>query len=431
MNFKLKITSFVGLIFFLISTQPVKSQELLKFMQSQPEIVQIKAITGNDFFTQTYDIRVRQPLNHQDTTEGFFLQRVFVADKNVNRPVVLITEGYDANYAANPKYINELSTLLEANQICVEHRYFGESVPTPLNWQYLTVKNAAEDHHHIVEIFKKYYSLRWLNTGISKGGQTALAHRTFFPDDVSATVAYVAPLNFGIEDGRHEKFLQQVGSNDCREKITTFQRQVLKRRKEIIPLLENYAEEKSYTFPMPLNEVLDLVVLEYSFSFWQWGNSCNEIPTDSTTSETLFNYLVKISPPDYFSYEGSIAYKAFFYQAARELGYYGYDTTPFTDLLSIKSAKNYVNRFMLPQGCSTNYNPETSLMVYKYLHSKAKNVILIYGEVDPWSASAASIRKRRGNQKVVLTGGNHKTRIGSFPEKTREKLVKSINKMLQ
>jgi len=173
---------------------------------------------------------VRQPLDYADTTAGYFLQRVFVADKSADRPVVFITEGYNANYEKHPNFINELSQILDANQICVEHRYFGESVPNPIVWEHLTVENAANDHHRIVELFKKYYQKKWLNTCISKGGQTALAHRTFFPNDVNLTVAYVAPLNFGVEDGRHEPFLSQVGSELSREKIRNFQFEILKRK---------------------------------------------------------------------------------------------------------------------------------------------------------------------------------------------------------
>mgnify|MGYP004701249409 CR=1 FL=1 len=64
---------------------------------------------------------VRQPLNHSDTTKGFFLQRVFVAEKGSENAVLLITEGYSANYAASPRYLNELTPMLQSNQITVEH----------------------------------------------------------------------------------------------------------------------------------------------------------------------------------------------------------------------------------------------------------------------------------------------------------------------
>ena len=75
------------------------------------------------------------------------------------------------------RHLEELCPILQANQLFVEHRYFGKSVPDSVTWQDLTVENAAADQHHIVQIFKKIYTQKWVSTGISKGGETALYHR--------------------------------------------------------------------------------------------------------------------------------------------------------------------------------------------------------------------------------------------------------------
>lgn len=431
MNRQTRLKHLLSTLVLLILAYTGNCQELIKFLKTQPEIVTIDSIEGNSFFKQTYVLKIRQPLDYKDTTNEFFLQRVFLADKNPSSPVVLNTEGYDAGYASNPKYINELTSMLDANQICVEHRYFGESIPDSLDWQFLTVENAANDHHRIVELFNKYYQAKWLNTGISKGGQTALAHRAFFSNDVSATVAYVAPLNFGVEDGRHELFLKQVGTSECRFQIEVFQREILKRRDQMRPLLKKYAAARAYQFPIALDEVLDYIVLEFPFAFWQWGYDCTEIPDSNSDDQLLFEYLTKSSPPDYFSYEGSAKYRAFFYQAAHELGYYGYDTKPLDDLLSVKSAKGYMNQFMVPTSTPVKYSDKTSRKVKAFLKNDAENVILIYGEIDPWSASSASVRRRGNNYKIVLKNGSHKTRIASFDEKTRQKIEKQINKMVR
>ena len=87
--------------------------------------------------------------------------------------------------------------------IFVEYRYFLESTPEPKDWQYLTAENSADDLHAITTAFKNIYSGKWIATGISKGGQTTLLYRTFYPDDVDISIPYVAPLCYGVEDGRH------------------------------------------------------------------------------------------------------------------------------------------------------------------------------------------------------------------------------------
>ena len=69
----------------------------------------------------------------------------------------------------------------------------------------------------------------------------------FYPNDMDATVAYVAPLNLKEEDPKFHEFLKNVGDEDCREKIVNFQRDVLKHKDEIIPMLKNYAEQNNYT----------------------------------------------------------------------------------------------------------------------------------------------------------------------------------------
>ena len=113
---------------------------------------------ADTFFTEKYMLFVEQPVNHYFPDGKKFTQRVILCHKGVASPVVFVTEGYSAAYAENPKYINELTGYLNANQVVVEHRYFNKSVPDSPDWDYLTVFNAASDHHRVVEILKNIYT---------------------------------------------------------------------------------------------------------------------------------------------------------------------------------------------------------------------------------------------------------------------------------
>ncbi len=85
----------------------------------------------------------------------------------------------------------------------VEHRYFGESKPdSTIGWEYLTTAQAAADHKSIVDLFKTIYKGKWVSTGISKGGQTSIFFKYYYPDAVDVWVPYVAPLNLEQEDKR-------------------------------------------------------------------------------------------------------------------------------------------------------------------------------------------------------------------------------------
>ena len=417
-------------ILFLVTLTSV-AQEIEDFLKSQPIVKSVEVIPGNSFFNETLKIMVRQPLDHSDTTKGFFLQRIFIGDKGKTNPVLLITEGYGADRGASPRFINELSPMLNSNQVFVEHRYFGESWPDSINWDFLTVANVAEDHHAIVELFKKYYSGKWINTGISKGGQTAVYHRTYFPNDVDVTVAYVGPLNFGVEDGRHEPFIRKVpGTPELRKKIRDYQLAVLKNRDKIMPLLDKYIAEKGYTFRIPHDAVLDYCVLEYTFALWQWGRFTNEVPSSDASIDTLFNHLMKVSDPSYFAIEGMESIRSFFVQAARELGYYGYDTKPFKKYLSIKSAKGYMYRIFLPEDLKINYEKETALQVKKFIRKTDADILFIYGEYDPWSASGFVVPDKPNFLKIVKPGGSHSTRIKNLPPEQQEQVKEKMESWL-
>ncbi|MCZ7613025.1 MAG: hypothetical protein M5T52_05705 [Ignavibacteriaceae bacterium] len=75
-----------------------------------------------------------------------------MSHKDVSLPMVIELDGYNIDYNRE----NELSSILKCNKIVVEHRYFGESKPDSLDWNYLTIEQAANDHHKIIETLKKF-----------------------------------------------------------------------------------------------------------------------------------------------------------------------------------------------------------------------------------------------------------------------------------
>jgi hypothetical protein len=421
---------FIGFALLLAHSSALPS-ELTDFLKHQPNVKSVEPVQANSFFVEALIVFIIQPLDHSNPSAGTFLQRVFISAKAKTSPVVLVTEGYAADYARSQRYLNELCPLFNAGQVVVEHRYFGKSWPDSLRWEFLTVENAAGDHHAVVQLLKPYFTGQWINTGISKGGQTALLHRVFFPDDVDLTVSYVAPVNFGVEDGRHEPYIARVsGTKADRLKIKEFQKEVLRRRDHLMPLFEKLVQDKKYTFKVSLPEVYDFTVLEFSFSFWQWGNNPAEIPTSSATDEVVFNYWMKISSPDYFSKEGLEKNGSFFVQAAKELGYYGYDTRPFRKLLAIPTAKGYLTRLFLPEGFTTKFDPSSAVRTQKFLNTTTLPLIFIYGKNDPWNASGAVVPKKSDILKIVQIGGSHRTRISTLDEGNKRLVMEKIKKTI-
>ena len=371
-----------------------------------------------------------QPLDHRHPEKGSFRQRVIVSHVGFDRPTVIVTEGYGAAYALRPNYREELSKLFNTNMIFVEHRYFLESTPEPRDWQYLTAENSAYDLHAVTTAFKTLYPGKWIATGISKGGQTAMLYRAFFPDDVDVSVPYVAPLCYRAEDGRHEPFLQKVGTAEERKKIEDFQLEVLKRKATLLPRFEQYCTEKKYDFRAPIEEIYDYAVLEYSFTIWQWGTPVTEIPAASATDDEVYKHFLAISEPGYFTKDSPNT--SFFVQAARELGYYGYDIAPFKKYLSIKSAKGYLHRLMLPEELAgLKFEKAFSQKIVKFLKKNDPKMVFIYGQNDPWTAAGVTWLEGKKNIHVfVQPGGSHLARIGTLPEAMKQEAIALIQSFI-
>lgn len=418
----------VFLIFMLIGIPATLSAQapLLEKLNEVSAITEIKPLESDEF-SEKYVTYFTQPLSHKSPEKGSFRQRVIVAHAGFDRPTVIVTEGYAAEYALHSKYRAELSKLLNANMIFVEYRYFSESTPEPKDWQYLTAENSADDLHAVTSAFKKIYPGKWIATGISKGGQTTLLYRTFYPDDVDISVPYVAPLCYAAEDGRHEPFLRKISTPEKRKLVEDFQMEALKRKPALLPLFKQYCMEKGYQFRASIEEIYDYSVLEYAFALWQWGTPVESIPAPDATDDEILTHLLNISNPDYFMKNSPAA--SFFVQAARELGYYGYDIRPFKKLLSIRSSKGYLHRLMLPEELRRMpFDKTLSKKITRFLKKNDPKMIFIYGENDPWTAAGVTRLKKKNNIHVfVEPGGSHRARIGTLPEEEKEKVMTLIN----
>lgn len=418
------------LLLLLPFTRLSAQTDLAQKLSALPGVTEVKPLETVEFVEKNV-VYLTQPLDHRHPEKGTFRQRVVVSHVGFDRPTVLVTEGYGGDYALRPAYRDELSKLFNTNIVFVEHRYFLESTPQPRDWQYLTAQNSAYDLHAVTTAVKTIYPGKWISTGISKGGQTSMLYRAFFPNDVDVSVPYVAPLCYGVEDGRHEPFLQRVSSAENRKKIEAFQLEVLKRKATLLPRFEQYCAEKKYAFRAPLKEIFDYCVLEYPFAFWQWGTPIDQIPAATATDDELYNHLLAISEPGYFTKDSSNT--SFFVQAARELGYYGYDTAPFKQYLSIGSAKGYLHRLMLPEELGgMKFDKELSKKIVKFLKKNDPKMVFIYGENDPWTAAGVTWLEGKKNIHVfVQPGGSHLARIGTLPEAMQQEAKELIRGWLE
>lgn len=424
---KLKQFKNVLLAFLLVGSMScVKTQpkDLLSQLQEIPG-VSVKKIVGDTTFTEYYELFFTQPLDHENPNSATFKQRVLLGHHAFDRPMVVEIQGYNIW----TEKAGELSNLLHANQLTIEHRYFKNSMPDSLDWNYLNIKQAAADQHAVIQALKKIYKEKWLTTGISKGGQTTIYHRYFYPHDVDVSVPYVAPLNFAREDERIHQHLASVGSKETRDKIYQFQLACLKNKEQLLPLAKLHATEKNYSFSMGLEKALDLSILEYPFAFWQWGDvRIEDIPNNDDSPEILFNHLVKVSGMDFFDENSLKPSLAFYHQALTEIGMYSYEIAPFKEYLTYGEDLTFDHVF--PNEPIRKFDPSSMIKINKWLQSDAEKILFIYGEYDTWSATAVDLNGNNKCKKFVNPKGSHKTRIQSFPPEMKEEILKTLEEWL-
>ncbi|TXF88068.1 hypothetical protein FUA23_16435 [Neolewinella aurantiaca] len=392
--------------------------------------VSIEMITPGKGDGDIYELMVRQMIDHEDSLKGFFYQKVYLNHVGYDRPAVIVTEGYNRD---RPRTY-ELTRLLNANQIQVEHRFFGKSVPDSMDYRFLNLKQATADLHHIRQLLGEVYEQKWISTGISKGGATTIFYRYFYPDDVAVSVPYVAPINRAYEETRLYTFLDTIGSEACRMDIDAFQRRMLRNREEILPLLKFYSlgARTSYTY-LNLEQAFEYAVLEYPFSFWQYGQDCSKIPTVDTPLHEALIYLLEVSGIDFFSDASVDQYVSHYYQSATEMGYYGYRTKPFEDLIETLPTGQNPMALFFPKPMTDAFNGELLKKVNEWLAgNQANQMAYIYGGVDTWTGSAVPENDKVDAEWFVLPGKHHgNARIKGMTEAEYERFVACLERWLE
>lgn len=377
--------------------------------------VNVVEITPKNSYSREFVIDVEQPVDHNNSNGEKFNQRIYLTHVDEDMPMVFAPNGY----RASPTSTQEIESVLQTNSIHVTHRYFYDSRPASLDWQYLTIKQSADDHHQIVSLFKKIYKGKWISSGGSKSGLTCLFHRRYYPDDVNATIAYVAPFTFGIKDNRYPVYLNSIGGSECFEKLKNIQIYVLKHRSEILGLINNYISSSGNVYSMDRELLLELNIMDYPFTFWQYFNySCESIPDTATASlNEIFNHYTTIVSINSFSDNNIDYYAPYAYQAITELGAPAYQMdylNPYLKKIDPNDERNLNYEYVAPQGVDFTFNSSTIPEIYSWLQNNGDKIVYIYGKNDPWSAGAIELSGSTDAVFVMQNGANHRVKIADL-----------------
>lgn len=377
-------------------------------------------VGGKPFFVLWY----RQPTDHQRPRGESFEQRVTLWHRDFARPTVLHTTGYGGVGGA---FTSEPTRLTDGNQLNVEQRFFNNSTPASKNWSKLTVWQAATDHHRIVAAFKKtLYAGRWVSTGASKGGMTSVYHRRFYPSDVDATVAYVAPNDVWNTRDNYTEFIQAAGADPaCNAALRTMQRTALSRRTAMVAKLTAHAAEQQISYDSTFgsaDRAFEAAVLDTPFAMWQYGTKadCATVPGATATDQQVFDFVDRIAGWTFYSDEGTAGFLPYYFQAAKQLNWPNTSSNTWwlRGLLRYKEAGSAPTA--VPDAIEPRHEPFAMHDIDSWLKRSGERLLFVYGENDPWSAEAFEPgRGTRDSHWYTVPAGNHGSNITALPEAQR------------
>jgi hypothetical protein len=386
--------------------------------------VQIESRSAPDPDHRAYTLHVTQPIDHDDPGAGTFAQEVSLLHRSTvsGTPMIVLTTGYTDFVGVGE---HELTALLDANQVSIEHRFFGGSIPAldatgARDWSKLTIEQMAADEHAIIETLRDVYDGPYVTAGGSKGGMTATYHRRFYPDDVAGTVAYVAPLSLGAPDARYLAFLATAGPADCHARVHQLAIEMLAHRRAALEAME--AARGQGNPHVPVGAEIEQAVANFEWMFWQYHGvtECAALPALDADDATLFTLLDTVDPIDADTDPGYVALLAAYnFQAAGQLGFpdqVPHDLIPYLMYLD-GSYQEAPDGIALPPPDASyftpTYDPGAMPDIQRFVAS-ADHMLFIYGQWDPWSGGAYAIDGANDAAELVVTDGNHGAQIGAL-----------------
>jgi len=382
---------------------------------------------------KVYELEIRQPVDHRRPHGPAFEQHLELYQRNLAAPMVMYVSGYFNYTFLSPKdtYLSDPAAITGGNQISVESRFYGDSVPHPTSWRYLTIWQQAADEHHVVQVFKRLYHAPWLISGVSKGGETAIFHDYYYPHDFAGTFAWSAPSITHTFGHGYDRFLAHVGTAACRTALRSAQVRALRHRHAFEVMLAAEAKAAHGTFkdwPGGLDENFELTVLVTPFVFWQYGGDCSAIPGASATLAQLYQWFDLVSGWLAADDQEGAPYFAYNYQAATQLGYPTiHQRSQFGSLLHYQLSAQNPDQNLPPGIPARPLNRHLMRAVHQWVRAHGSHLIFLYGQDDPWSAQRFTLGPgTRDSAVFTIAGGNHLSPYTDLPPAQVRTLVRML-----
>lgn len=364
---------------------------------------------------RSFQVKFKQPVDHNNPDIGTFLQKAYIYYVGEDRPTVFYTCGYDF-LISPPSVVLDLPVSMSANVVMVEHRYYGDSwVENDPSWDFLTIEQAAADHHAIFEALKPLLPKSWISTGLSKDGETAVFYRYLYPEDTDVTVAFCSPFMSSLYDSSVGTYLQ----NECGTPAEHDQMVALMRR-----MLEG-GENGIYRM---FKEAMDLrnpsvdasfaryvhFCFEYFFGVFQYGRV---LPSLDSSEETLFRKILNDALNNNYI-EVDPKFYPWLVQLAKQLGRYEHAYGAYADLLegtSFDKEKMVEGLTPLEEKDRWLYDTYDNSIIKnireQFLPSTNLPFLFVYSKNDPWSGARITNVNEKHSKIIINPNGIHSNSI--------------------
>jgi len=354
-----------------------------------------------------FGIAFEQPVQHA-TPGARFEQRLFLMHRGCDRPTLVA----DWGYSNDSFFDDELAVLYRANALWVEHRFQGTSLPAEADWDWtaLTIKNGAADMHEIVSAFRTHYGEHFVSTGASKGGITATYHHYLYPDDLDGAIPYVAPASRSPIDSAYQTYLS-TNYPPCAQQLRDAQVAALgTRRAMMIQRLATIAPDYE-------NLMLEAMTASFDWSFWQYYGVgyCSYVPTASSTDDTFFNFFYQFSgfgevAAPVGGNNDELSWGALYYEWLTEQGFalqIGDHVRPLvTEPYTLATMEDNFHE-MFPDVTLPAYDGAITHAVRTWARESAEDLLLVYGQYDPWSGGAMDAPERPTSARFFVPNATH------------------------
>ncbi|WP_188113418.1 S28 family serine protease [Nocardioides humilatus] len=421
----------------VVAPAPVqKRASLLDEIRAIPIVTHVTEVKNAPRGTRFFRIKVSVPVDYADPQYPTFELRVNLLHRGFDRPTVVETSGYRL---WDDPYRSEVTRIVDGNQLDIEHRFFSPSLPKHPDWgTQLTIRQVADDDHRVVSAFRHLYDGNWLSTGDSKGGMAATYFRRFYPTDVNATIAYVAPNDVVDDVDAYPTFLAEIGGKDladCRSRLVALQRRMLTDRGWFRGRLSRFSAEKSLTWDYvgSLDRGFEASVVDMYFAYWQyWGErACKDVPIAKRMSNAqVWRYAGSVEAWGNLADQRRYYSLPYHFQAATQIGGPQPYERPLRDLLRYPGADTPAN-ILPPWMKPAAFDPDAMVDIDAWVRTDARRMMFIDGQDDPWSAEpfrCGADAQERSCVRLVVPHGTHGAVIGELRTAQRDAAERLIRR---